>query len=97
MEWYVYYDDFNSKQIKKFNIFDHWKFKEDVEQDLRRYKSRAEFEKSLKMHLMHYFWSKSEWEILLSSWIGRANTVKIDIYDQVMLNWEVFVDYCWTH
>jgi hypothetical protein len=47
---------------------------------------------------MYYFWSKAEWEIIISSWPNRDNDeLKIDVFDQVMLNWEAFVDYCWSN
>ena len=97
MKWNVYWHDFNAKKIKTYNIFDHWKFKEDVERDLERYKNREDFADALKSHLRYWFWSKTEWEILISPWVGKADTIKIDVYDQVMLNWDTFVDYCWTH
>lgn len=97
MKWNVFYHDFNGQAIKKFNIFDHYDFKKDVERDLHQFRSRDEFAKSLKRHLFYYFCSKCEWEVLISPWVGVADTVKIDVYNQVMLNWDIFVDYCWTH
>lgn len=75
----------------------------------------------LKSDLMYYFWSKSEWEIILTSWppyltsaqveelknLKEANKYresvdleiaeKIDIYDQIMNNWEPFILYIWTY
>lgn len=48
---------------------------------------------------MYYFWSKCEWEIIISGWPPRDdfNDAKIDVYDQVKLNWDKFVDYTWDH
>lgn len=97
MEWNVYYYNFNGKKIEKFNIFDHYRFREDVEKDLEKYKSKDEFAKALRSHLFYYFGSKCEWEVLISPWIGDGKTVKVDVYSQVMLNFDVFVDYVWTH
>lgn len=99
MEWYVYRYDFNSREIKRFNIFDHWKFREDVEKDLHKCKVKADFAELLRKNLFYYYCSKCEYEILISPWIGDKDkcTIKVDVYDQVMLNWDVFVDYCWTH
>lgn len=48
---------------------------------------------------MYWFWSKCEYEIVISPWVGRNKEeaeVKIDIHDQVMLNFNRFVDYCWS-
>ena len=46
---------------------------------------------------MYYFWCKSEYEVVIAPWGGSigANEVKIDIYTQVMNNWDVFLDYVW--
>lgn len=100
MKWNAYYYDYNGNQIKSFNIFDHWKFREDVEKDLNKYKDREEFAKALRGHLFYYFCSKCEWEVLISPWAGKREpdaTVKIDVYDQVMQNFEQFLDYVWCH
>ena len=34
--WNVYYYSINQKEIKTFNIFDHWRFKADVVDDLKK-------------------------------------------------------------
>ena len=48
---------------------------------------------------MYYFWSKCEWEIILSDWPPSDTFCKekIDVFDQVMLNWDIFVDYIWNN
>lgn len=43
LEWYVYYENFNAKKIVKWNIFNHYKFKEEVEKLLHRNLSREDF------------------------------------------------------
>lgn len=97
MTWNVYRHNVNSGEIVCFNIFDHWKFNEDVQEDLRKYTSREEFAKRLRSNLFYYFCSKCEYEVLVSPWIGdkEKGTIKIDIYDQVMMNWEIFLSYVW--
>lgn len=97
--WKVYHYNINHRQIEEFNIFDHWKFNEDVSKDLHRCRSREDFAKLLQSNLRYYFWSKCEYEVLVSSWTSddKKETIKVDIYDQVMLNWESFLDYVWTH
>ena len=98
LKWYVYYHSINSQKIKTYNIFDHYGFVKDVEKYFKKYKNKEEFVDKLKSSLMYFFWSKSEWEIIISPWCGGRNTkeVKIDVYDQVMNNWEVFADYVWN-
>ena len=60
---------------------------------------KMEFKEKLRKELMYWFWSKCEYEIVISPWVGRNKEeaeVKIDIHDQVMLNFNRFVDYCWS-
>lgn len=128
LKWVVYRHDINKRKIVEFNIFDHWRFEEDVKKDLKKCKTKEEFAKKLKSHLMYYFWSKYEYEVVISSfpvrikkdefnrlieefkvdtekyghepysmWVCPDVGEKIDIAGQVMLNFEVFVDYVWSH
>lgn len=98
LEWNVIVGDFNSKEIETYNIFDHWRFKEDCDKNWKRHKKdRAAFEDALKTDMMYYFWSKSEWEVIIQHWppSERYKDKKIDVYEQVRLNWDIFVDYVW--
>ena len=98
MEWYVFYHDINKSEMRKFNIFNHVSFNNDVQKNLKKIKDKDEFAEKLKRDLMYYFWCKSEYEIIISPWCGGRDTkdVKIDIHDQVMLNWDIFLEYVWN-
>lgn len=99
MKWNAYYYSYNENQMKSFNIFDHWKFREDVENDLSTYINRDEFARALRSHLFYYFCSKCEWEILISPWGSHREpdpTKKIDVFDQVTQNFDQFLDYIWS-
>lgn len=96
IEWYAFYHDINKRKIIKWNIFEHSTFRDKVEDMLKENLTKEEFSAQLKKELMYYMWSKSEYELILHPWIGDANDVKIDIYDQVTMNWDSFVDYCWS-
>ena len=98
MEWNVFYHNINTQEITIFNVFKHSSFAKDVEKYLKECPDKETFVKELKSSLMYYFWSKSEYEIIISPWCGGRNTKekKVDIYSQVMLNWDKFVDYVWS-
>lgn len=98
MIWNVYRENFNSNEFEVFNIFNHTRFDADVNKALKKYDNKEEFAERIRGDLMYYFWSKSEYELILSPWLGsgRVKEKKIDIYNQVMLNWDKFVDYCWS-
>ena len=94
MIWNVFYYNVNSKKIEHFNIFDHWRFREDVENALKKSKSREELEKKIRSKLFYYFNSKCEWEVLITPWPTREDeTIKVDVYWQVINNFDRFIDY----
>ena len=96
--WNVFYYNINAKKIQTYNIFDHYSFTKYIKEHLQSCTTKEEFEDKIERELSYYFWSKSEWEILISPWIGDEKAiVKIDVYDQVMNNWNIFVDYVWKN
>lgn len=98
LEWNVYVHDFNAREIKPFNIFSHYGFLNDCKKAAKKYtKDKAEFSDEVRKHLAYYYWSKYEWEIVLSpfSTYDRNRDKKIDVYSQVMLNWDQFINYLW--
>lgn len=102
LSWNVFVSNSNSGKIESFNIFYHNFFVEDCRKNYKKNKNdKNEFEKTLKRDLMYYFWSKCEWEIIVSHWPQTENpkfkNEKIDVYDQVMLNWNQFVNYLWKN
>ena len=127
LEWNVFYHDINKNKITTKNIFNHWKFNEDVQKSLKKFKDKDEFAEQLRRDLMYYFWSKYEHEVVITSFppyiktneLDRLNDernlcreknkrdpiclsvdletgAKIDIYAQVMNNWDIFLDYVWN-
>ena len=99
MIWNVFYYSVNKSKVQTFNIFDHWRFTKDVEKDLEKYRDKEEFAKALRSNLFYYFCSKCEWEVLISPFCGspkQSEVIKVDVYDQVMMNFDHFLDYVWT-
>lgn len=104
MEWYVYIYDINKNEIKKFNVFNHWKSEEDTKKNLKKYKNKEEFSEQLRKDVMYYFWSKSEYEliitltedgrVLLSPWCGCRNPEEatIDVTDDSSFDWRGFAE-----
>ena len=99
LEWYVYVGHFNSRNIETFNIFDNTRFLEDCKKAARKCKDEVAFAEEVHRALMYYYWSKCEWEVIISHWPSRDGDrdAKVDVYDQVFLNWERFIDYLWAH
>lgn len=96
MEWYVYVFSINKQRIEKYNIFDHYSFRRDIFNLFYGNNSKEiDYEKELDKILKYYFWSKAEWEIIISPWAGgkiEQCEIKIDVYSQVKMNWKTFFD-----
>lgn len=117
----------NSK-VEVFNIFDHGSFAKSLLDIKKKYKTFEEFAEHVRRELHYYFWSKSEWEVIITTWppyidaeeLDRLNKEredniknyghpfrctdvrlktgeKIDICDQVMMNWDQFINYLWNN
>lgn len=100
MKWNVYHYNINKKKIESYNIFNHYSFREYVKKAVRECFIKEDFVEQLKSELRYYFWSKSEWEVIITSWVGgdrEKDAVKIDVYNQVMMNFDVFANYVWTN
>lgn len=100
LEWNVFIEYFNEKKIKPYNIFNHYSFCKDcIKYAKKRGMTKEKFAEEIRKSLQYYFWSKCEWEIILSAWIQSKSVpdVKIDVYEQIMLNFDIFIDYLWSH
>ena len=103
LEWYVYIENFNGKTIEPYNIFNHWLFRDSCDKVFKKNKGNLGsgfdiFSKEIKSELQYYFWSKCEYEIILMSIFKNKlgfKDVKIDVYDQVILNWDCFINWLW--
>ena len=100
VEWYAYYYDYNEDKIEPFNVFEHGSFLEDCRKNAKKNsKDYDKFCDQLRKDVMYYFWSKCEWEVVISPWIRNSEkaTIKIDVHDQIDLNWDIFCEYVWQH
>lgn len=124
MIWNVYRNNFNTKKIEVFNIFDHISFLESVKKILKQTQNKKEFSENIRKELLYYFWSKYEYEVIITSFpvyinqkeLNKINSdnnsnsnnktkisiepdvgIKVDIYSQVMNNFDIFVDYIWNN
>lgn len=106
MKWNVYYYDINQNKITTYNVFDHYYFIKYFKEILKECKGDKEcFADRIKSELRYYFWSRSEWEliieitennrILLIPWCGCRNPqdVKIDVTEDTSFDWRSFAEY----
>jgi len=96
--WNAVYHSMNEKKLKTFNIFQHPGFRNDVYKHFKKCADKDEFARELRRSLFYYFCGKCEWEVIISAWCGGRDTedIKVDVYWQVMNNWDIFLDYVWN-
>lgn len=96
MIWNVYKYNVNSRQLEQFNIFNHHGFSKDFEELKSKRFDEEQFVERLNRILKYYFWCRYEYEVLVGEYSDRENRVemRVDIYDQIKMNWGAFVDYC---
>ena len=97
--WNVYWEDFNAKEIITRNIFHlSYRFNECLKENFKKNKTKGSFCEQLKKDLQYCYWSKSEHEVIITSWLPREGVErKVDVYEQVMMNWDQFADYTWEN
>ena len=95
MEWKVVYFNINEQKIRSFNLFQHWRFIEDISKNLNKF---------LKGDLRYYFWSKAEWElvieitednrVILIPWCGCKDkeAAKVDVTNDTSFDWRAFAE-----
>ena len=99
LTWNVYRLNINNREIEVFNIFNHYSFLMGCAKAAKKH-TRMEFAEEVKHELMYYYWSKCEWEVLVSDWTSpdfSKSQKKIDVYQQIMLNFDQFIDYLWAN
>ena len=102
LEWWVIVSDYNGGDIVLHNVFAHSGFMADIRKLAGQFREREEFLEQVRRALFYYYSTKCEWEIVIDHWPPsedkkRLKPAKIDVYDQVMANWNIFCDYVWDH
>lgn len=57
-----------------------------------RPKTHEEIDEWLDHKARYMFWSKCEYEMIIHGWPAQKNDEKVDIYSQLKLNWNDFVN-----
>lgn len=92
LEWNVY-----SHCLGTFNVFDSYNFMNDLYKIKTNFikgkLTQDEFKEEVRKHLSYQYRSRCEYELILTTWPVHDEEIKVDVYDQVMLNFDKFFDY----
>lgn len=118
LSWNVWTEE-HGAGIVLDNIFEHPGFMDDLVKARKRWgklrgataEDRVVFECAVDRALMYHFWSKCEWEVVITPWPPLVSedmsadqyhrfckeSRKVDVYTQVKANWSQFEAYLWEH
>ena len=91
--WRVIVHRGNSPKIEFYNVFHHGHFVEDICKALMNRIGREQISEKIRNSAQYYFWSKCEWEVVVSNWPRQDIEEKLDAFTQLEANWEQFIDY----
>lgn len=102
MEWYVYRHDSNKGKIVKYNVINTGVINHLIERlnQIKKEKGRwnyDDFTVAAMQIYRYYYWGKCEHEIIIKEWVGKEAEEKVDVFDQLMLNWDIFVDHLYDY
>lgn len=84
--FYVIIEDVTAKEFKKYDVMPYFVDCYDKVRRNERPKTFDEFKEFVKSKSMYMYWSRCEYEVVISSLIGFAEEKKIDVHYQVMNN-----------
>lgn len=95
MIWNVFVYGHQTGAIEVYNIFNHTNFKSAIEKLLATdlTKDREAFSKKVDEILLYYFWSKCNYEIVLTNCYSNFPHRKVDVYEQISINLTQFINY----
>ena len=103
MKWNVLLKDSESARFKPYNIFDYDAFRISIEELFKKQHPKDRFLLELERETDYFFRAQIEWEMLFPPMNiakhSKYNALawhKIDVYEQLRVNWERFADYMWA-
>ena len=93
MEWNVILFDPNERSFKSYNVFNNSTFYNDVCKMLeKKGLTWKDISHMVDSFAAYSFRSRCEYELILDSWPHWGVDQKIDVYYQLKLNWNAFID-----
>lgn len=112
INFYVLYKDFNTGEMTTYDVMPtlynsifnskgkfskSFSFYDKENHDYRRVKTINELRTFIENHFRYHYWSKCEWEFIVSDWppTKENRSVKIDVFDQLKPNIDLITNIVW--
>ena len=86
MEYNVIKENINTKQFEAYNIFPYLEMQYLALPKRKRPKKEEDIKKFILVESQYQFWSRCEYEIILTSWPCKDYETKIDVFWQIQNN-----------
>lgn len=94
LEWKVWKYNYNTKKIEQYNALTG--FENTIQRIRENCEGKEDFANQLDKEFMYQYWSRCQYEVLIKPWVGdEAVERKVDIYEQLKMNWDAVVGRCW--
>ena len=87
---------FNTDSLESYDVVP--RFVESIKQYIKPKnlpKTKEALDEILESDARYYFWSKCEYEMIIHGWPKQKNNYKASVYQQLRLNWPIFLDFFW--
>lgn len=90
MKYNVILWDINKREFISYDIFPYLRqaYRESEKRE-ERPKTFDEFKEFIRKESMYMWWSRCQYEILISDWPSQTKIKKIDVHYQVMMNIDI--------
>lgn len=95
LKFYVLLFDFNRKEAKMSNIFDNIIVREDIIKAIKKKVSKEELKETLSSVCKYVFWSRCEYEVVVTGFPNNEKSEKIDAWFQIEPNLDIITEYLW--
>ncbi len=98
LTWNVLLQDFNAKKIIKYNVLDNDYIIDSIKKAVkkREVSNYKEFKEFIKRKFMAQYWSRAEYEIMVSGLFDTDKPEKIDVWYQIEMNLDNIAEYLIT-
>lgn len=94
MKWNCFEWDINRDKLVWFNVLS-----DDLLDDIKKAHTKKQINNKedlsniVRIWAMHHYWSKCEHETLITDFPKYKNEYKMDVFEQLQNNWQIFIDY----
>lgn len=79
--------DFNSREFVSYNIMPY--LINQYKETKKKPKTFEEFKEFVDKKSLYQFWSRCQYEIILTDWPNQQDEKKIDVYQQIKMNIDI--------